>query len=66
MASTSRRRKVDTFIDWSCAANEARSVHAPDLDEIAVVSGLSPEVVRVRLHRARRQLQALLRRDPRE
>jgi RNA polymerase sigma-70 factor (ECF subfamily) len=31
--------------------------------EIAIVSGLSPNVVRVRLHRARRQLQALLRKE---
>jgi len=32
--------------------------------EIAIVSGLSPNVVRVRLHRARRQLQALPRNEP--
>jgi RNA polymerase sigma-70 factor (ECF subfamily) len=32
--------------------------------EIAIVSGLSSNVVRVRLHRARRQLQALLRNEP--
>lgn len=33
--------------------------------EIAIVSGLSPNVVRVRLHRARRQLQSLLRSEHR-
>jgi RNA polymerase sigma-70 factor (ECF subfamily) len=31
--------------------------------EIAIVTGLSPNVVRVHLHRARRQLQALLRNE---